>query len=52
MAEDNKDKKPELKKPKFSAYWIYGAIFLVFIGIQFFGSGNWAQPTQGVSLGL
>ncbi|MFT5237704.1 MAG: ATP-dependent metalloprotease FtsH [Flavobacteriaceae bacterium] len=44
MAEENKDKKPEIKKPKFSAYWIYGAIFLVFIGIQFFGSGSWAQP--------
>ncbi|MFT4848334.1 MAG: ATP-dependent metalloprotease FtsH [Sediminicola sp.] len=44
MAEDNKNKKPEIKKPKFSAYWIYGAIFLVFIGIQFFGSGSWAQP--------
>ena len=44
MAEGNKDKKPEIKKPKFSTYWIYGAIFLVFIGIQFFGSGSWAQP--------
>ncbi len=46
MAEGNKDKKPEIKKPKFSAYWIYGAIFLVFIGIQFFGSGSWAQPNK------
>jgi ATP-dependent metalloprotease FtsH len=44
MAEDKKNKKPEIKKPKFNAYWIYGAIFLVFIGIQFFGSGSWAQP--------
>ena len=41
MAEENKNKKPEIKKPKFSAYWIYAAIFLVFIGIQFFGSGSW-----------
>ena len=46
MAEGKKDKKPEIKKPKFSAYWIYGAIFLVFIGIQFFGSGSWAQPNK------
>ena len=44
MAEDKKDKKPEIKKPKFNTYWVYGAIFLVFIGIQFFGSGSWAQP--------
>ena len=46
MAEGKKDKKPEIKKPKFSAYWIYGAIFLVFIGIQLFGSGSWAQPNK------
>jgi len=48
MAEENK-KKPEIKKPKFSAYWIYGAIILVFLGIQFFGN-SWSQPvktTQG-----
>jgi len=46
MAEENKNKKPEIKKPKFNAYWIYGAIFLVFIGIQFFGSGSWSQPVK------
>ncbi|GHC55782.1 ATP-dependent zinc metalloprotease FtsH [Ulvibacter litoralis] len=46
MADDKKDKKPEIKKPKFNAYWIYGAILLVFIGIQFFGSGSWAQPAK------
>ncbi len=46
MAEGNKDKKPEVKKPKFSPYWIYGAIFFVFLGIQFFGSGSWSQPTK------
>ena len=44
MADEKKSKKPEIKKPKFNTYWIYGAIFLVFIGIQFFGSGSWAQP--------
>ena len=46
MADENKDKKPEIKKPKFSAYWIYGAIFMIFIGIQFFGSGSWSQPAK------
>jgi len=25
-------------KPKFNLYWIYGALFLLFIGLQFFGS--------------
>ncbi len=44
MAEDKKNKKTEIKKPKFNTYWIYGAILLVFIGIQLFGSGTWAQP--------
>jgi len=46
MAEENKNKKPEIKKPKFSAYWIYGAIFIVFLGIQIFGGSNWSQPTK------
>ena len=46
MADENKDRKPEIKKPKFSAYWIYGAIFLVFIGIQFFSGGSWSQPAK------
>jgi AFG3 family protein len=36
------DKKPEDngKKPKFNVYWIYGAIAVVFIAIQIFGSGS------------
>jgi len=46
MAEENNNKRPEIKKPKFSAYWIYGAIFLIFISIQIFGSGSWSQPTK------
>ncbi|RFN59916.1 ATP-dependent zinc metalloprotease FtsH [Marixanthomonas ophiurae] len=53
MALENKKKgdkpqgnKPEKKKPKFSNYWIYGAIFLLFMGIQFFGGGSWAQPEK------
>jgi cell division protease FtsH len=43
MADENK--KPEVKKPKFNAYWIYIGIFLLFIGIQFFGGSSWSQPT-------
>ncbi|OAB76194.1 ATP-dependent zinc metalloprotease FtsH [Cochleicola gelatinilyticus] len=50
MAEETnkkgKDNKPEKKKPKFSAYWLYAAILLGFIGIQFFGGGSWAQPEK------
>lgn len=45
MADENKNK-PEAKKPKFNAYWIYIAIFLLFIGIQFFGGNSWSQPAQ------
>ncbi|PKA82248.1 cell division protease FtsH [Ulvibacter sp. MAR_2010_11] len=44
MAEENK--KPEIKKPKFNAYWIYAAIILVFLGIQFFGGNSWSQPAK------
>jgi len=40
MTEDKKD-----KKPKFNIYWVYGAITLLFIGIQFFESESWAQPS-------
>ena len=53
MALENKNKgdksqgnKPEKKKPKFSNYWIYAGIFLLFMGIQFFGGGSWAQPEK------
>jgi len=44
MADDNK--KPELKKPKFNSYWIYGAIIILFIGIQILGGGSWSQPQK------
>jgi len=43
MAGENK--KPEIKKPKFNAYWIYAAIIVVFLGIQIFGGDSWSQPT-------
>ena len=35
----NKDNTPKMpKRPKMNVYWIYGAIALLFIGMQFFGS--------------
>ncbi|MEH6406882.1 MAG: ATP-dependent zinc metalloprotease FtsH [Leeuwenhoekiella sp.] len=37
MAE--KKNKPAPKKPKFNAWWIYSAIILVFLGLNFFSSG-------------
>ena len=46
MAEENKNKKNDSKKPKANYYWIYIAIILLFIGIQFFGGGSWAQPEK------
>eukprot|EP01156_Anaeramoeba_ignava_P014144 Anaeramoba_ignava/a608344_15.p1 GENE.a608344_15~~a608344_15.p1 ORF type:complete len:678 (-),score=83.40 a608344_15:68-2101(-) len=41
----NKDSKQESpKKPKLNIYWVYGAIILLIIGMQFFGSwGNSAK---------
>ncbi len=44
--ENNKNNKPEIKKPKFNAYWIYIAIFLVFIGLQFFGGNSLSAPEK------
>ncbi len=38
MAE--KSKKPVPNKPKFSAWWIYTAIILVFLALNFFSSGS------------
>ena len=32
-SKDNKNKKPDLKKPKFSPYWIYGSIFVIFLAL-------------------
>jgi len=44
MADENK--KPDLKKPKINAYWIYIAVFLLIIGFQFFGGSSWTQPNK------
>ncbi|KJJ38317.1 MULTISPECIES: ATP-dependent zinc metalloprotease FtsH [Aequorivita] len=46
MAEENKNKKNESKRPKPSYYWIYAAIILLFFGIQIFGGGSWSQPEK------
>lgn len=48
MSTDNK-KNPKNKsndsnfKPKFNFYWLYGALFVLFIVFQYFNSGNLAQ---------
>ena len=42
--EQNKNKEP--KKPKFSAYWIYAAIILVFLGINFFSGSGFNEPAK------
>ncbi|MBV1923337.1 MAG: peptidase M41, partial [Flavobacteriaceae bacterium] len=42
----NEDKKPEVKKPKFNAYWIYASIIIIIIGAQIFGGGSLSQPSQ------
>lgn len=46
MAEENKNKKTESKKPRPNYYWIYAGIILLFFGIQIFGGGSWAQPEK------
>ncbi|NER18399.1 ATP-dependent zinc metalloprotease FtsH [Spongiivirga citrea] len=39
MSKDNSNNAPN-KKPKFSPYWLYAAIILVIISLNFFGSSN------------
>lgn len=46
MAEENKNKKNDSKRPKANYYWIYIAIALIFLGINIFGGGSWAQPEK------
>ena len=40
-----KAKKPSPKKPKFSAWWIYAAIILVFLGLNIF-SGDFGESSK------
>ncbi len=46
MSKQQPNKKLEPKKPKFSAYWIYGAIIIIFIGINFFGGSGFNEPAK------
>ena len=43
MAKENKSDTPS-KKPKFSSYWIYGTIILIFIAISSLGGGSLREP--------
>ena len=45
MSDSNKENKSNLPKFKFSSYWIYGAIFIVIIAVQFFSSGDLASKS-------
>ncbi len=45
MSDSNKDIKNNTPKFKFSSYWIYGAIIIAIIAIQFFNSGDLASNT-------
>ncbi len=40
----SQEKKPDLKKPKINSYWIYIAIFVMFMGLNIFGGGNLSDP--------
>ncbi len=42
----NENNKPEPRKPRFNAYWIYIAIFLLFIALQFFGGSSLSAPAK------
>lgn len=46
MAKQQPKKNTDPKKPKFSAYWIYAAIIIIFIGINFFSGGGFSEPAQ------
>ena len=45
MSDSSKDKKPNLPKFKFSSYWIYGAVLIAIIAVQFFSSGDLASKS-------
>ena len=46
MSKQQPNKKLEPKKPKFSAYWIYGAIIIIFLGINFIGGSGFNEPAK------
>ena len=45
-SKNKKDKKPDLKKPKFSPYWIYGSIFVIFLALQLSGGSSFSQTKK------
>lgn len=45
MAKQQPSKNTDPKKPKFSAYWIYAAIILTFLGIQMFTGTGFNDPS-------
>ncbi|WP_439132430.1 ATP-dependent zinc metalloprotease FtsH [Polaribacter sp.] len=45
MSDSNKDNKPNIPKFKFNAYWIYGAVLIAIIAVQFFSSGDLASKS-------
>tara|TARA_R110002110_G_scaffold121896_1_gene297836 strand:- start:386 stop:535 length:150 start_codon:yes stop_codon:yes gene_type:complete len=42
MSEKNKNTTPNAPKFKFNMYWIYGAIFVVVIGISFLNDASFS----------
>lgn len=45
MSDSNKDNKTSMPKFKFNSYWIYGAVLIVIIAIQFFNNGDLASKS-------
>ena len=43
MSDSKKDNNSNMPKFKFNAYWIYAAIFILIIAVQFFSSGDLAS---------
>lgn len=46
MAKEQPKKNLEPKKPKFSAYWIYGGIIIIFLAINIFSGSGFNEPTK------
>lgn len=46
MAKEQPNKKLDPKKPKFSPYWIYAAVIIIFIAINYFGGSGLNEPAE------
>jgi AFG3 family protein len=42
MSEKNKNSTPNVPKFKFNMYWVYGAIFVVLIGVSFINDASFS----------